>query len=377
MTRMHAGELRRDHGLHHALTTHGMPALADALRAALQRIEKEQPHGDQAKWQRIIDDLPVIRASSFDFNARAVRIGDAGDGDDATRAKLRRLLLQLNPWRKGPFDVFGARIDSEWRADMKWARLADAIDLRGRCVLDVGCGNGYYLWRMLGGGAKLALGIDPGRLFIAQFDALKRYCPDAPVFVLPLADDEFPGGDGDGVRAGDGVRVGDGDGVGDGVRVGDGVHVGDGDVGDNTITVNFDTVFSMGVLYHRRDPRAHLRRLLAFARPGGEVVVESLIIDGDDGGGDGEVLTPPGRYAKMRNVHAIPSARALASWLRDAGAVDIRHISATVTTPTEQRATEWMTFESLPDFLAPDRPHLTVEGHPAPKRAIFLCRRAN
>jgi len=242
--------------------------------------------------------------------------------------------------------------------------MARAIDLRGRCVLDVGCGNGYYLWRMLGGGAKLALGIDPGRLFVAQFDALKRYCPDAPVFVLPLADDEFPGGDGDG----DGD---DGDGDGD---VGDGVHVGDGVA---AIAANFDTVFSMGVLYHRRDPRAHLRRLLAFARPGGEVVVESLIIDGDGGGGDGEVLTPPGRYAKMRNVHAIPSARALESWLREAGAVDIRHISATVTTPTEQRATEWMTFESLADFLDPDHPHLTVEGHPAPKRAIFLCRRPN
>jgi len=353
---MNAGDSRDE--LARALTAAGLAGLARELPNAVQRAA-QQPHGDQAQWMRIVDALPVIRASSFDFNARAVRIGDAGDCDDAIRAKLRRLLLQLNPWRKGPFDAFGVGIDSEWRADMKWARLAAVVDLRGRRVLDVGCGNGYYLWRMLGGGAKLALGIDPGRLFVAQFEALKSYCPDAPAFVLPLTDAQFPGGDGDG--------DGDGDDVGDGVLAGAGVLAGKNNI------ANFDTVFSMGVLYHRRDPRAHLRRLLAFARPGGEVVVESLVIDG----GPGDVLTPPGRYAKMRNVHAIPSARALESWLRTAGAVDIRHLATTVTTVAEQRATEWMTFESLADFLAPDRPHLTVEGHPAPKRAIFLCRRPN
>jgi len=366
---MNAG-VRLEHGLERALVAGGMPQLADALRDTVQRIERAQQHGDQAAWRRIIGDLPAIDASSFDFTAPAVRIGEARDCDDETRARLRRLLLRLTPWRKGPFEVFGVRIDSEWRADMKWARLAGAIDLRGRRVLDVGCGNGYYLWRMVGGGAKLALGIDPGRLFTVQFAALKRYCPAAPAFVLPLADDEFPGGDGGDGDVGDG---GDGDGEGDGAS--DGAGIGDGDGvggGENNIT-NFDTVFSMGVLYHRRDPHAHLRRLLAFARPGGEVVVESLVVDG----GAGDVLVPPGRYAKMRNVHAIPSARALESWLRAAGAADIRLLDITATTPAEQRATEWMTFESLADFLRPARPHLTVEGHPAPKRAIFICRRPN
>jgi len=338
---MNAGEARRNRGLHRRLAANGMAKLADALHETTRRIERDDKHGDQAAWRRIIDGLPAINASSCDFTAPAVRIGEANDCDDQARAWLRRLLLLLKPWRKGPFDVFGMRIDSEWRADWKWARLAGAIDLRGRRVLDVGCGNGYYLWRMVGGGAKLAIGIDPGRLFIAQFDALKRYCPDCPAFVLPLTDEDFPG-DGGGVNAGD---------------------AGGG----------FDTVFSMGVLYHRRDPRAHLRRLLGFARPGGEVVVESLVIDG----GADDVLIPPGRYAKMRNVHAIPSARTLEAWLRAAGAADIRHLVTTKTTPAEQRATDWMTFESLADFLGPTRPHLTVEGHPAPMRAIFLCRRRN
>ncbi|MDD9883972.1 MAG: DUF1698 domain-containing protein [Gammaproteobacteria bacterium] len=361
---MNAAEPRGLRELQRALTVNGMPALADVLRDTVPRIERDNKHGDQAAWRSIVDDLPAIDASSCDFNAPAVRIGEANDCDDEARARLRRLLLRLKPWRKGPFDVFGVRIDSEWRADWKWARLADAIgDLRGRRVLDVGCGNGYYLWRMLGGGAALALGIDPGRLFAAQFDALKRYRPDAPAFVLQMTDEQFPVGDGDG--------AGDGDG-GDGDR-GDGAGAGIDSVGDSDGDNGFDTVFSMGVLYHRRDPRAHLRRLLAFARPGGEVVVESLV---SDGGAD-DVLAPPSRYAKMRNVHAIPSAPALEKWLRAAGAADIRLLDITATTPAEQRATEWMTFESLADFLAPGRPHLTIEGHPAPKRAVFLCRRPN
>jgi len=269
---MNAREPRRIRGLHRELAASGMAKLADALHATTRRIERDDKHGDQAAWRRVIDDLPAIDASSCDFTAPAVRIGEANDCNDERRARLRWLLLRLKPWRKGPFDVFGVRIDSEWRADWKWARLAGAIDLRGCRVLDVGCGNGYYLWRMLGGGAKLALGIDPGRLFVTQFEALKRYCPDAPAFALPLTDEQFPvcsdGGASDGVV--------------------------DNDSG------GFDTVFSMGVLYHRRDPRAHLRRLLAFARPGGEVVVESLV---SDGGAD-DVLVPAGRYAKMRNVHA-------------------------------------------------------------------------
>ncbi len=240
----------------------------------------------------------------------------------------------MNPWRKGPFELFGVRIDSEWRSNLKWERLAATIRLRNRRVLDVGCGNGYYLWRMLGQGARIALGIDPGQLFIAQFNALKRYCPDRPAFVLPLKSAQFP------------------------------VDTGAGDAG-------FDTLFSMGVLSHRRDPHGHLRELLAFARPGGELIVETLVVDGDAD----TVLIPPGRYAKMRNVHAIPSPLALEAWLRNSGATDIRLLDASRTTTAEQRATEWMQFESLANFLAPADTTKTLEGHPAPQRAIFFCRR--
>ena len=54
----------------------------------------------------------------------------------------------------------------------------------------------------------------------------------------------------------------------------------------------------MGVLYHRRSPIDHLLELKGCLQTGGELVLETLVIDG----GLGEVLVPENRYAKMRNV---------------------------------------------------------------------------
>ena len=330
-------------GLRRALELAGLGKLAGALKTSVQRAYQTNPHGDREKWRGVVKRLPRfpdLAASSRDFTRPAVRIGDSRDCDDATRARIKGLLLQLKPWRKGPFELFGVPIDSEWRADLKWRRLAEKItSLRDRRVLDVGCGNGYYLWRMLGQGATIALGIDPGELFIAQFNALKRYCPDYPAFVLPLKSEQFPGSNG----AGDPGSPGG----------------------------SFDTVFSMGVLSHRRDPHGHLRELLRFVRPGGELIIETLVVDGDKD----TVLLPAGRYAKMRNVHAIPSPLVLEAWLRQAGAGDIQLLDVSKTTPEEQRVTAWMQFESLADFLRPEDATKTIEGHPAPHRGIFVCRR--
>ena len=327
-------------GLRRALESAGLGKLAAPLMTGAQRACQLNPHGDREKWQGVVERLPDLTASSRDFTRPAIRIGDPRDCDDETRARIKELLLRLKPWRKGPFELFGVTIDGEWRANLKWRRLAKKItSLRGRRVLDVGCGNGYYLWQMLGQGATIALGIDPGQLFIAQFNALKRYCPDCPAFVLPLTSEQFPAGN----------DAGDFGGLGDG----------------------FDTVFSLGVLSHRRDPHAHLRELMNFTRPGGELVVETLVMDGDKN----TVLFPAGRYAKMRNAHAIPSPLALEEWLRQSGATDIQLLDVSKTTTAEQRVTEWMQFESLADFLDPKDATKTIEGHPAPHRGIFLCRR--
>ncbi len=156
--------------------------------------------------------------------------------------------MQLHPWRKGPYEICGIPIETEWRSDWKWERLQPHIEpLADRLVLDVGCGNGYHGWRMLGEGARLVIGIDPTQLFVMQFEALRHFLGSQhPLRVLPLGIEDLPAN-----------------------------------------LQGFDTVFSMGVFYHRRSPFAHLAELKGALRKGGELVLETLVIEGDGGPGAG------------------------------------------------------------------------------------------
>jgi tRNA (mo5U34)-methyltransferase len=260
----------------------------------------------------------------------AVRIGASDDCDEATRATIKSVLQELIPWRKGPYFVHDIHIDTEWRSDWKWDRvLPHLAPLKDRLILDVGCGNGYHCWRMLGAGAKRVIGIDPSPRFIVQFHMIKHFAgAHHPVDVLPLGIEELP----------------------------EKLHA-------------FDTVFSMGVFYHRRSPMDHLLELKNTLRPGGQLVLETLVIEG----GLGDVLVPEGRYGMMNNVWFLPSCDTMLSWLRKMGYQNPRVVDICPTTTEEQRATEWMRFHSLPEFLHPDNSALTVEGHPAPIRAVFVA----
>ena len=204
-------------------------------------------HGDLQRWYAAVEALPALSAEQIDLR-EDFRLD--GPCDDATRAALDSALRGLIPWRKGPFHTFGVHVDTEWRSDWKWQRVAPHLDLKGRRVLDVGCGNGYYMWRMLGAGADSVVGIDPNWLFFCQFQAMKRYLPDAPAWHLPIGIEELP------------ARL-----------------------------EGFDTVFSMGVLYHRRSPIDHLLELRDCLLKGGELVLETLVIEGDQH----SVLVPEGR----------------------------------------------------------------------------------
>ncbi len=303
----------------------------------LARFYDRASHGDFPDWIDAINGLPEISPSAVNLGTDTILIGAATDCSVSQRDTMRRQLQRLLPWRKGPFNLFGLEIDAEWRSDMKWRRLQARIaPLSGRTVLDVGCGNGYYGWRMLGAGAHRVVGIDPTLRYVMQQRAVAKYLPDAPFDILPFTLETL---------AADGAVS---------------VLPADG----------FDTVFSMGVIYHRRDPENHIRDLLKFLRPGGELALESLVIDGRYG----DLLQPGDRYARMRNIRAIPSIATLKNWLSAAGLASIEVADVSVTTPAEQRATEWTFEQSLPDFLDPENSGLTIEGYPAPKRAILICR---
>jgi tRNA (mo5U34)-methyltransferase len=299
----------------------------ERLPSQLAAVFGSVRHGDWPRWREVLRRLPVIEASRVELTADAVAI--EGPCSDEDRAAVEALLRQLHPWRKGPYDIHGVFIDTEWRSDLKWRRLENHISpLAGRTVLDVGCGSGYHAWRMAGAGAKRVIGIDPTLLSVAQFLAVRHFVGDFPVHVLPVGIDDVPPN----LRA-------------------------------------FDTVFSMGVLYHRRSPLDHLLELKACLRSGGELVLETLVSEG----GAGEVLVPEDRYAQMRNVWFIPSCPTLEGWLRRCGFRNIRLVDVSLTTPQEQRSTDWMRFQSLQDFLDPENSTLTLEGLPAPRRGIFLA----
>ena len=127
----------------------------------------------------------------------------------------------------------------------------------------------------------------------------------------------------------------------------------------------------MGVLYHRRSPIDHLLALRDTLRPGGELVLETLVVEGDEH----TVLVPGERYAQMPNVYFLPSSLALAQWLTRAGFTNVRIVDEAITTQDEQRRTDWMTYQSLADFLDPNDPSRTIEGYPAPRRAVLVAER--
>lgn len=105
-------------------------------------------------------------------------------------------------------------------------------------------------------------------------------------------------------------------------------------------------------------------------RAGGELILETLVVEGDAQ----TVLMPGERYAKMRNVWFIPSTAALTQWLSRVGFSDIRVVDLNITSLEEQRATAWMENESLIDFLDPSDHSKTIEGYPAPLRAVLVAR---
>lgn len=297
--------------------------------------------GDLPEWFTSLSSLPKVPISTLNLK-NEVSLGRASDISKEQFILIENAFKQLIPWRKGPFTLFDQlNIDTEWRSDWKWDRVLPHLNtLNNARILDVGCGNGYHALRMAGAGAKHVIGIDPSPRFVVQFYMLKHFLESEnieasmvdvlPVDVLPLTLEQLP----------------------------------------NDLNY-FDLCFSMGVLYHRRSPIDHLLELKQCLRPKGELVLETLVIDG----GINDVLVPEGRYAKMRNVWFLPSVPHLTSWLKKCGFIDIRCADINDTSTDEQRATPWMNFQSLKDFLNPENETLTIEGHPAPKRAIIIARK--
>ena len=302
----------------------------------LTAIKDKRNYAHAPAYQSSIARLPTTTVDSVDLNSAAIMVN--AELSDSERKQTLALLKQLMPWRKGPFQIgnmeSGINIDTEWHSDWKWDRVASHLSpLKGRRVLDVGGGSGYHGWRMAGAGAQTVIIVDPSCLFYHQFMAIRHFVGNTDnhrTHYIPVPLEALP------------------------------EH-----------SQLFDTVFSMGVLYHRQSPFEHLQQLRGQLVKGGELVLETLVIDGDSN----TVLVPHDRYAQMNNVYFLPSVDALIGWLEKAGFSNVRCVDIDVTSIEEQRATEWMTYQSLSDFLDPNDHSKTIEGYPAPKRATIIAKR--
>ncbi|MGD9824657.1 tRNA 5-methoxyuridine(34)/uridine 5-oxyacetic acid(34) synthase CmoB [Desulfobacter sp.] len=302
---------------------------------ALEKLVKEKrafldsARGNFEKLKYVVNDLPGICPHTVDLSSRAVSIGQADQILPDEKNRLYNGLVNLSPWRKGPFEFFGIPVDSEWQSWMKWERIVRHLpNLKNRKILDIGSSNGYYMFKMAASEPMFALGLEPQSYFYYQYCAVQKYLNLKNVFCLPAVYNELPAMD----------------------------HF-------------FDLVLCMGILYHRKSPVKMLKQIHDGLVPGGRVVVENLVIKGENN----YCLFPFDRYAKMRNVFFIPDLSVMAAWLARAGFSDIRCVDITDTNFEEQRKTQWIQTESLEDFLDPQDPSKTVEGYPAPVRAIFIA----
>jgi len=239
--------------------------------------------------------------------------------------QIKQTALLMKPWRKGPFEFNSLFIDSEWQSQIKYNLLEPYFDLKDKIVGDIGCNNGYYLFRMLTHKPKKLIGFDPSAIYYSQFQFVNHFVGSDIVYELL------------------GVE-----------------HV-------EFYEHKFDTLFCLGVLYHRSDPVAMLKSLYKGLNKGGELILDTFMIDGE-----GEMcLTPKDRYSKIPNIYFIPTVNALKNWCFRAGFESVEVLATVKTELHEQRKTEWIDTQSLEDFLDPNDLEKTVEGYPAPKRVYI------
>lgn len=282
-------------------------------------------------YKEVLESLPLYHTSHFDPSKNEIQWGRPDELSDDQKQKLNAMARKLMPWKKGPFNLFGTIVDAEWRSDHKWQALLPHLpDLSDKKILDIGCNNGYFMFRMLEHQPEFVLGIDPVVRTMAQFHFLNSLAPNKNLDYALL-----------------GVE-----------------HL-------NHFKESFDIIFSMGIIYHHPDPMHQLEILKQALKPGGVLVLETIGIPGEES----VALFPPKRYAQMRNVYFVPTPACLVSWVQKSKFRNVKLAYQYKLTSQEQRCTEWSNpqGQSLEDFLDPQDPEKTIEGHPAPLRFCVIA----
>lgn len=279
----------------------------------------------------LFKNLPEIDSITTNVSKAWVEVDSAKISQEKSNL-IERACKELIPWKKGPFKLFNIEIDAEWRSDLKWDRLKDALNLKDKVVLDIGCNNGYFMFRALEQNPKLILGIDPVIRCQYQFKLIQNYFKAKNLKFELFGMDEV-----------------------------------------KYFNEVFDTIFHMGVIYHHRNPIEQLNQIRQALKPGGELILETIGIEGESS----QALFPEDRYAKMRNVWFVPTLNCLKNWLIRTKFVDIEIISTSWEKESEQRASSWCPedYKSFKDFLDPNDSNRTIEGYPAPMRFCLKAKK--
>ncbi|MEA3418968.1 MAG: tRNA 5-methoxyuridine(34)/uridine 5-oxyacetic acid(34) synthase CmoB [Campylobacterota bacterium] len=299
-------------------------------------MDLTQLRQERQKWLTWKNIAPLQKAVAAlpDLEVSKVGLGNVVEVDfehitASQEAKISEVAKEMKPWRKGPFRISQTLIDSEWQSFIKYNLLEPHFDLKGKIVGDIGCNNAYYLFRMQSQKPKKLVGFDPSALTFTQFQFINHFIQSDIIYELL------------------GVE-----------------HV-------EFYEHRFDLLFCLGVLYHRSDPIAMLKSLYKGLNEGGELILDTFMIDGEDE----MCLTPLERYSKIPNIYFIPTVNALKNWCYRAGFETVEVLAIKKTEHNEQRKTEWIDTQSLKDFLDPEDEDKTVEGYPAPKRVYIKVRR--
>ena len=277
-----------------------------------------------APLREAIDKLPLLDAKLEFGDTVSLTCKDAVD-----TKLIEETARMMMPWRKGPFELFGLFIDTEWKSNIKYNLLRPHFDLKDKKVADIGCNNGYYLFRMQEDSPRKLVGFDPSALYKTQFDFINYFAKTEIVYEL-LGVEHLP-----------------------------------------FYEEKFDLIFCLGVLYHRSDPVAMLKELYKGLENNGEVILDTFYIEGED-----EIaLSPKASYSKIPNIYFVPTIPALKNWCTRAGFTSFEILETSLTSQDEQRKTEWIEGQSLEDFLDPDDSSKTVEGYPAPRRVYVKLKK--
>jgi tRNA (mo5U34)-methyltransferase len=279
------------------------------------------------RFRQPYESVRHLRAGYLDLSGEVVTIGRQEELSENDLQKVSTVMRDFMPWRKGPFNVFGTYIDAEWRSERKWNRVLPVLpDLRGKVVADIGCSNGYYMFRMAQQQPELVVGFEPYLQHYFAFKMLNSFAGLDNLTAELLGVEQI-----------------------------------------ELFSESFDVVFLMGILYHRSSPIDVLRDIRKAMKPGATLIVESQGIPGDEP----MALFPEKRYAKVPGTYFVPTGACLANWLVRAGYGEVEIFHSHPMSSKEQRRTDWMEFESYTDFIDKENPALTVEGYPAPIR-VFL-----